>query len=75
MHLDKYILPGETTYKFNISTLVKTSKPGKQVPELVLVAYPSGRRLCAVTCLLEYWYIERTSSYRTTMQTVICHLC
>ena len=63
------MLPGESAYKFKISTLVKTSKPGKQVPELVLVAYPSDRRLCVVTCLLEY--IQRTSSYRTTRQLFI----
>ena len=68
MHLDN-MLPGETANKFNISTLVKTSKPGKQMPELVLVAYPSGRRLCVVTYLLEY--IQRTSSYRTTRQLFI----
>ena len=68
MHLDN-MLPGESAYKFKISTLVKTSKPGKQVPELVLVAYPSDRRLCVVTCLLEY--IQRTSSYRTTRQLFI----
>ena len=38
---------------FRIRDMVKQSKPGKHVAEIVLNAYAADRRLCVVTVLKE----------------------
>lgn len=48
--------------KFRIGDLVKTSRPGKHVNEIILPAYAPDRRLCIVTVLSEY--LKRTESLR-----------
>ena len=63
MHLDNMSV-GLTSYKFKITNIVKTSKPGKKQPELTLVAFPSDKSLCVVTCLKEY--LDRTSNLRNS---------
>ena len=39
---------------FEISKLLKTSKPGKHQGYLELKSYPVEERLCVVTCLKQY---------------------
>jgi len=45
-----------------ISTNVKTSKPGRSQPCILLVKYPHDEKLCVVATFLEY--LLRTESYR-----------
>ena len=45
---------GKSSYTFTVTKPVKQCRPGKAPPEIRLVAYPAGRRLCIVTYLSEY---------------------
>ena len=39
---------------FDITKLLKTSKPGKHWGRQEFIAYPEDKRLCVVTCLKQY---------------------
>ena len=41
---------------------MKTTRPGKHIPPLELIAYPHDRELCSVT-MVEY-YLQRTKEIR-----------
>lgn len=47
---------------FEITKLLKTSKPGKHQGHLEFKAYPADQRLCVVTCLKQY--VKQTESVR-----------
>lgn len=51
----------DTVY-FEITQLLKTSKPGKHQGHLEFKSYPVDRRLCVVTCLK--YYVELTDPVR-----------
>ena len=53
---------GKDTCKFTIVELLKTSKPGRHMSELVVKAYTPDNRLCPIACLSEY--VKRTSTIR-----------
>ena len=48
--------------KFTIVELLKTSKPGRHMSELVVKAYLPDNRLCPIACVSEY--VKRTSTIR-----------
>ena len=56
MTINKYVV------KFRFGDLLKQSRPGFQLNEIVVKAFVPDRRLCLVTVLLEY--LKRTASFR-----------
>lgn len=53
--LDLHMLKrGKFEYTFEINKVIKTSKPGRKLPTVVLKSYPVDRRLCIVTVLNEF---------------------
>ena len=56
------LIVGKSSYNFNITSVLKQSRPGTKSPVIKFIAYPIDRRLCV--CLLLKEYIERTENLR-----------
>lgn len=61
----------KSEYKFNVTDLIKQSRPGYHNPKIVLKAYPPDRRLCVFTVITEY--LKRTSVYRKYKQLILSY--
>ena len=57
-----------SSLKFRIGDLLKQSRPGIHLAEIVVAAYVPDRRLCVVTVLQEY--LDRTRVYRGNTTTL-----
>ncbi len=56
------MIKGKNAFKFEVTELVKQSKPGRKPLVVELPAYPPDRRLCVQTVLAAY--LERTNDIR-----------
>ena len=59
---------------FLINEIMKTTRPGKNIPSVELIAYPHGRELCSVTMVERY--LQRTKKLRGVfMKSFISYVC
>ena len=58
----KHMFIEDNRVVFQVKELVKRSKPGRHVNDLVFMAYPIDVRLCVIACLKEY--LKRTELIR-----------
>ena len=71
LNIDHMVLDREKV-SFKIPSLLKQSRPGHHLEDIVLTKYPWCRRLCIVTLLTEY--IRRTESLRSSSQLFISYV-
>lgn len=63
----------DDSVRFDITKLLKHSKPGKHQGKLEFKAYPVDKRLCVVACLKEY--VKKTESVRVGQDALWLSYC
>ena len=71
MDLD-YMKQGKQSYTFVIQERIKTTRPGRKQPKLVLTEFRKNSKLCVVKTLQEY--IKRTKDIRNSSRLFITYI-